>query len=302
MPKPDRITVPLYSRDPNQSSPGLYGHMFVEDISNGIVPYRWNSDDEEHQTAHVDGDEDAKSLVKIVCTSLAGYRERDVNETILRAVNAIVSQIAWSGRSTYEICGSAKDIALVGIIPYRLFRIPLGFVRLIPKRDQEYFEGKRYTFLRANRSWSISVPRELGGARGHRKLLRRLRVLSSPAPMFWTEELRAGNLASGFDFKVYSRWRDAQIALLTRKWGWNRRDSSINNTEFFYFYRSLRFRRSLAILRNHVVKELNQLLSREGVKATIRLEGFRTPAEIDELTRKACDGSIHYAEAFRLAR
>ncbi len=85
-------------------------------------------------------------------------------------------------------------------------------------------------------------------------------------------------------------------------WGWNRRDSSGNHdTEFFYFLRSLRFRQAEAVLRNHLVKEINKFFARCSINARVRPVGFPTEAEIGELIEKALTGSVHYAEAFRVA-
>jgi len=103
-----------------------------------------------------------------------------------------------------------------------------------------------------------------------------------------------------FPFGDYNRMRTAYISRLTRSWGWNRRDSSHTyNTEFFFFYRGLQFRRSQARLRNHIVEEINRLLTRLGVKARLQPEGYPSPTQIGELMDRARSGALEYVEAFR---
>ena len=126
--------------------------------------------------------------------------------------------------------------------------------------------------------------------------------MSASAPEFWNRDLSEGKFTPEFPFSDYNRMRTAYIARITDRWGWNRRDSSgTYDTEFFFFYRGLRFRQSQALLRDHIATEINKLLTRLGISARIQLEGYRSPSEIGELIERALSGSLHYAEAWRLS-
>jgi hypothetical protein len=295
-----RRTVASFHSYAATHEPGMYTHMFVQDIGAGLMGFRHVAEDNGGRV-HVEGDEAARATA--ICTSLSEHPRHGVAETVYSAIESIGTRLAWFGKAVYEICGHGGDISVASVIPFHLFRVPGGFVQFVPKEDRRWLDGQRFGFLPSDDAWTVRIPRRLGGAKAHQHLLDRLTAVSQPAPEFWARELKAGKMATEFSLSDYNRTRDAYIARLTRRWGWNRRDASeTRGTEFFYFFRSLRFRKAQAILRDHIVDELNRFLARREIRARVRLEGFRSAVEIDDLTRRALDGSLHYAEALREAR
>jgi hypothetical protein len=279
--------------------PGLYAHMFIEDINAGFIRLA----DEGGRRVRVEGDEDGRAGVGSICSSLSDYPRPDLPDAVESAIESITRRLAWQGAAIYEICGRGKEVSLVNVVPYRLLRVPGGFVQFVPRADRRWTAGKMWAFLPASSAWVVRLPSCVGGAGAHRRLLRELTKVSRPAPDFWTRGLETGKIATEFSVSEYNRNRDAYIAWLTRRWGWNRRDTSGNHdTQFFYFFRSLRFRQAQAALRDHIVEEINELLTRLRISARVQLEGFLSPADLEELIRQTLAGSLHYAEALRRAR
>jgi hypothetical protein len=275
--------------------------MFIQDIHAGLMGFRHVAQDDGRRV-EVQGDEAGKAALEAICSSLSDHSRYELGETVQSAIESIALRLAWFGKAVYEICGSGTDVSLESVPPHGLFRIGGGFIQLVPKKDRQWLDGHRYAFLPASCAWVVRLPRRLGGPRAHRRLLDQLTAVSQPAPEFWTRELEAGKFTTEFLVSDYNRTRGAYIARITRRWGWNRRDSSgTHDTEFFYFFRSLRFRQAQAILRDHIVSELNKFLLVRGVNATVGLEGFPTEAEVAELINRALEGSLHYAEALREA-
>ena len=94
--------------------------------------------------------------------------------------------------------------------------------------------------------------------------------------------------------------KEAQEARLTDSWGWNRRDPSLDHeTEFFSFYRTITFHWAQAVLRNHIVDELNLFLKRLQLDSMITIQGLPTPDIILEVRGKMADGEISFTEAFK---
>jgi hypothetical protein len=297
-----RKTISNFSSYAAAQEPGLYTHMFVEDISVGLMGFRHRTEDGRGRV-RVEGDDAGKASLNAICTSMSDYSRYDLAETVSSAIESVGTRLAWFGKVVYEVCGSATDIMLASVDPFHLFRVPGGFIQLVPKKDREWLAGRQYAFLPSTCAWVVRIPRRVTGAKSHQRLLAQLTAVSQPAPEFWTRELKDGKIATEFNVSEYNRRRDAYIARLTRRWGWNRRDSGENHhTEFYYFFRSLRFRRAQAILRDHIVDELNRLLVRQEINARIQLQGFLSAAQIDDLIKRALAGSMHYAEAWREAR
>jgi hypothetical protein len=283
------------------AEPGMYTHMFAEDIHNGIMGFRFGLDEGRH-IVRIEGDPAGKKALGTICGSLSDYERYDIAENVQSAVESIATRLAWYGKAIYEICNEEGIVALASVPPYRLHRIPGGFVQFISKKEQRWAGTRRYAFLPEGSAWVVRLPRPLGTPKAHQGLLAELTAVSKTAPEFWIQELNAGKTKTQFPFSDYNRNRDAYIARITSRWGWNRRDSSgTNHTEFFYFFRSLRFRQAQAFIRDHIIDDLNRLMVRLGINACIKLEGFRTATEIQNLIDGAVAGSLHYADALRQA-
>lgn len=72
----------------------------------------------------------------------------------------------------------------------------------------------------------------------------------------------------------------------------------IPRRSFFHFYRGLRFRHAQAVLRQHIVSEINQMFVRPNIQAEVRLEGYPTPHDIERLTTLTTSGEVNHTEAY----
>jgi hypothetical protein len=84
------------------------------------------------------------------------------------------------------------------------------------------------------------------------------------------------------DVSGYGRLQAAYQASAVRNWGWSGRDSSLEHwTEYYLFDRTLRFQHALALLRQHVVAEINDVMTRRLLlDVHISLEGLPTADEV----------------------
>jgi hypothetical protein len=297
----ERITFARFPSDAGAGRPALYSQMFIEDIHSGILGYDLREQGEKRRI-RVEGDGPAAAAATSLCASLArGYVHG--GNVVESAVEAVALHLAWFGEALYEICNAGnKQASLESLLPFHIFRLPGAFVQWVPAQDRVWAKGRRYTVLPDRLAWVVQLPKGMGAPRSHKRLLARLTAVSASAPEFWNRDMSEGIFTPEFPFGDYNRMRTAYIARLTRSWGWNRRDSSHTyNTEFFFFYRGLQFRRSQARLRNHIVEEINRLLTRLGVKARLQPEGYPSPTEIGELMDRVRLGELNYVEAFRLS-
>ena len=125
-----------------------------------------------------------------------------------------------------------------------------------------------------------------------------LRYSERMGPPFWRRDLEAGTITSAFDFSEYRRETDLCEAASTKRWGWARRDFSGQNwTEFALFYRLMTFRWAQAILREHVVSEVNGLFPRLSITSKLEVSGLPSSSEIVRLRNEMAEGRISYAKA-----
>ena len=255
-------------------------HMFVEDLRLYIVPY---DDDARNQVVVRGESDDARELVAVL-VGARGYR--DVNDQVARYIRDLMWPLAHEGGAIHEIVAGTREGSEAPPI-FRLKRLPGGpvikigphYLQLIPR----HVRGQRQRWVRipADAIWKIQLPSALGRPSTQKRLIRRLRRLSSPAPEFAIADLqRAGQI--GYDVRTY--WRESEMATAqaTRSWGWPSRWAWREfSTEYYQFYREVWFRRSITILLHHVVSEMNALLKRLAIGATIEIENPVTAGDIE---------------------
>jgi hypothetical protein len=278
-----------------------YAYMFVQDFSAGIVPYGARAGENKPHVATLSGNTKQTDRAIDLLLSLGGRHYSDLDEIVLHAIQEIAQNVSWFGRMSYEVVhpSRAESISLMrSFTPQRLFNLHWRFLQVVPKKDRHLWK-KSFNWLLPSDVWIISVPRALGGYRGYRAILRKLRRYDGLGPHFYRVDLERGTMATNFDFLGYHREIEVFQSRITRKWGWNRRDfSSKNWTEFMQFYRTLTFRWAQAIFREHIVSEFNLLLGRLGINATLSVSGIPSSAEILHLREEMAAGNISYVKAY----
>jgi hypothetical protein len=285
---------------------GLQAHMFIQDLYGSIIPYS-----RKHSgVAEVKGVEDARNKALDLCNSLARYDNRDESYTIVEAIEGVAMHLAWGGRALFEIIRPTDGDATLALNSFssrRLLHLPGVYAQFIPRADRRYGmatgqhgASKTVNLIPARDVWRIEMPRALGGYFGYRRLLWALKRFPSVGPDFLTSDIEQGQFTPTFDPAAYSEAEVRYISRVTRRWGWNRRDfTSKYDTEFYTFYRTLKFKQAQAIIREHIVGKLNSLLSTLGIGAEIALKDLLTSADIAVIRADVASGKLHYGEALR---
>jgi len=154
----------------------------------------------------------------------------------------------------------------------------------------------------------LSFPRQLGGPSGYRRLLSQLQWLSgSVVPDFAREDMTRQKQTKGYDFSVYKRNQSAFLAGITKHLGWTARQLfNEESLEFYQIYRILKFEKSRAILREHILNQMNRSLHligrRMGFKARIRLDGIPHSEDYVEYMKQLLAGELSFHDAIKIRR
>jgi hypothetical protein len=278
--------------------------MFTQDIPLGVMPYRSSRNAE--LKIGIDGTATNVSDALSVLESLSrdsGYG--DTQETISDAIREVAQELAWHGMVPYEIWRSDDEhseikFALSPFTARRLVRMPKHYLQIVPRADRRHW-GRSIIVLPRDSIWLVSMPKEFGGHRGYRRTLRQLARFNWTAPDFWQSDLHSGRMHTqpSFDFSEYRRQIDIYRDRVTRTWGWSGRDTTLEKrTEFALLYRIMTFRWSQAVLREHIIDQLNALFERLNLVAKIHVVGLQTAADILKLRGAMSEGSVPYAKAF----
>lgn len=299
-----RRTIPNF---PSRPYPEINSttHMFVEDVKIGIIPYhsrRQNGERGETYNVELSGSDQDRERAKTILRALAQSDHRDLEDTVRLVVESLASQLAWAGRAVYEIVdgNQSSEKMLLLVSPYRLVSLCGWSAQLVPKNDWKHLK-KALVLLPPNALWSISMPSALGGAWGHKRLLCKLNRYGNVGPNFYMDSLEDQDGSHAFSAKEY--WRESEIywRRLTKRWGWGRRDYSDAYTmEFYRLYKRLTFKWAQATLREHVIAEVNGLLKRLDIEASITLTGLICPDAIMKCRDELTSGHISFEQAYNL--
>ncbi|MEH2564968.1 hypothetical protein [Bradyrhizobium sp. AZCC 2289] len=271
--------------------------MFMRDIPLSIMPIR--ARDAGTYNARIIGTNHEVERATALLQSLTRYARTNLKELVGDAITEIATNVAWYGRAPYEI-SNRDDVRLTSFTPRRLFVTPWLCVQAVPRTDRESWK-EAFILIPRRDLWVVEVPKALGGYHGYRKILRELARFRDTTPKFWMKDLERRQTDSHFNFVEYRREVEIYECRVTRRWGWNRRDfSSRNWTEFALFYRVMTFRWAQATLREHILLELNLLLSQLRIKAKIKVSGLPTPENILGLRSEMVFGNVSYSKAYEM--
>jgi hypothetical protein len=297
--------------------------MFTQDVYAFIIPYRRKAEALIEAVCEGNADDVAIALDSLRSLSRrSSIRHGDATEIVCEAVREVVQHMLWRGYAAFELGDLAFDDeethrrarrSDLTERPFRplqamnrgaLVRLPFGMVEILGSHRRQWDrERSLIQFYSSDRTWLVDVPRRLGGRWGLRLVLKQLRLFSGVFPKWSVTALVKEQNELRFDVPRYSQWRDAYQAAAVGRWGWPGRDTSLSHqTEFFLFYRTLTFHHALAILREHVVSEINRLLKRRlKLVAQITLRGFPSSQEILAIRDRMERGEVSLGDAYEQA-
>jgi len=245
---------------------------------------------------NITGDENNKEQAHKLLNSLASHNRLSVNELVCDAIDNIVKSMLHKGFAYFEITQDTSDYYQLGNFTSDRLANFLGLhFQFVPIADRNMW-NKKVVVKASNSIWKIKIPKVLGGDSGYRELLRSLANNTDMYPKCFDIESITTNPAQ-FDFKEYVNQTKIYQYRLLALWGGTLRHNSTDHiNEYYLIYRKVRFNRAQAILREHVVKELNTLLVRLKIKSKIEVFGLPTVEFIDNQLKKLETGEIELAE------
>lgn len=120
-------------------------------------------------------------------------------------------------------------------------------------------------------------------------------------PAFAKENINLIQSTPGYDVIAYARSTKLLVNKLTKRWGWNRRDLvSENATEFYGIFKYVSFEWAKALLREHIIQEINSLLRDLGINCFINVVGLPGSQDILKARQGLLDGSVSFDQVFDL--
>jgi len=306
----DQLSVRVYGEALPEKGYDYRGSvfMFVEDMHNSIMPYLHISREPEQTfTASI---EPTNSTVETMVTE--GLRSGGPRYRLVDALCDFVRKTAQTiflyGCTAYEIVcerddkGGIKGFGLVPVNPLSLKKFLGNYYQFIPSSVAEKFRLKAGIIrIPEEKIVYIEIPKELGGGRTLRKILKRLFWLSQElVPDFHLKAMR-DNKNVGFNLEKYTYERYIEQALLTKNFGWNQRKVPDENIlEYYSLFRRLKKNKALTIVREKIIESINQTLNGPllNLRTSIEVEGIQTTKEIEEQLEILRAGNINFVDVF----
>lgn len=273
-------------------------HMFTQDVQLAVTPIGGRTEKHKEFAVTCEGSDEEKEKAEQLIREIARYDRHGFTEVVCDAVDEIARHLSWEGCAVFELIrGDDGELHICGFTSKNLWRLPGYYLQVIPRGDWSLWK-KKLIIVPSRRIWYLEMPPALGCRRGYKAILRQLKRFERLGPKFWREDLERGAPSSEFDFQRYTLDSDIYLSRVTKRWGWNRRDwSQERGTEFFNFYKLIRSSWAHAVLREHIVTELNRLFVRLDIKCVLRVTGLPAPGDILQTQLDLAEGSISFAVA-----
>ncbi|HEX6292946.1 MAG TPA: hypothetical protein VFZ66_27430 [Herpetosiphonaceae bacterium] len=293
--------------------------MFIDDVRQSIMPIGGRAQPGRAFTIEVTPNESAfRTIISEAFVSHQHRNHYSFTQGLSEFITDIAHQLAYRGCVHYEVVpwgepegANPTDVQIlepllgsrrfqVVLIPGRIINIAGHTFQLIPRVEQAQ-QRKRFIHLTNSQVWSVSLPEELGTPRSHRAMLRAMARASTTLPTFAMTQLDKPPQATDFTFRDFHEQQELAMAHETALWGWPGRSMWREQTlEYFMVYRELRFAHSMAILREHILFMMNELLQRRQLPTRLAIKGLPTTKEVQAYIEQLHSGELSFKEALQL--
>jgi len=268
--------------------------MFSDDVRNSILPYSFSTL-ETKSSIHVIGNNSISdsAIISYLFSGRQDLITRPPSEPIIDFLRDVAFVLAYRGKTLMEV---VKDRIQISIgdentlcTAYRLVHIPgitfrwiNNYIQLVPRREWKKY-GMVFNAIPKSATWSIQLPKKLGGVIKHNMLLRKLVLSTEVVPRFF-DDFSEGIGKNQVDLTEFHNTRTELMANATARWGWDARLIFKDRVlEYYLLYRKLKFARTLSVLREYILSEINQMLSNLGLPYEIEILGLLKPQEFDNV-------------------
>jgi hypothetical protein len=288
---------------------GIYSYMFVEDVTNHIMPYSTHSSQSGKSYDVVLNDPSAEIEIKALFhfPYENDYYYQPLSDAIFDFIRKTAGFLLGSGgRAYFEIVNAtfaedkiSKPVLVLKPIFGKVIRFGGNYYQKIPK---EYQEGKKkYISIPHSKVWRLEMPRELGSRKGVATLSHNLINLGKAS--FIDSQILLNQIKLyDFDVRKFHATIDSLVLKASEQWGWDMR-MGLNNQyslEYFLYYRMLRFSHSMAVCRSDMLSKMNALLKRLNYNLILSFTGIPTPEDYLAAIEKMKQRQLSFKEANNL--
>lgn len=303
-----RIPRTHFSQSRVSETGSFYSAIFIRDMSTEVMPFR----DGATYPFTVSLSSKDKSLEKDLIAflqSICMYGSAQFLDDVFHDAVEGIAQCLISDGEVYLEITSVDNKSQKGIQHKQLMFLPWDtiihisrrYLQIVPIKGWEHGK-KKYRVIPSDRIWHIKLPDILGTPREHRNTLKRLKSIPASIPNFVLDSGDFGRSVQ-YDSQVYRHDQIVAVEQITQKWGSIlNHDLAEDATEYHDIVENLRAYYSKAVLREHIIAEMQILLIRMGIENHIRVDDLKSSADIAIAIRRLENGEIGFKEALEAVK
>lgn len=305
------LTAYLTLRPKKQPYESTMGHIYIRDFPTAVMPIRR----ENAPAFRIRLTPENPELEQILIHALADRERdrRDLTDAVSDFIEDLTRRLLVWGDSSYRIKQSQLWCAAepryksfeLDLLAGSTFNWGLCHVHCVNRRfsDQVYLRGidPSPTFLRNDEVFTFVLPKKIFTRRQHKRMVKALIEGSGLQPHFVLENM--SKYFGKFNYSDYHRASTVEMIRTLKNTG-----ASINfipdsfSSEYYRFDMFIRFYGAVAILRESIIEQLNDLLERMGMQYSLSIEGLPLPQQATESRQKLFEGTFDFRAACDLVQ
>ena len=271
-------------------------HILREELHLGVLPIGGRALGGRNFDIELTGSDDAKA--KDILQSIERVSRSSFCELVCDIVNNIAQNLTYFGSVRYEIVVQNTGFSLHYIPQKSFYSIGMWGVQLVPKRQREHVK-KRFIFKSKKHIWDLSFPEPICSKSRYGKVLRKLAKYTELMPRnIQQDEIFEADL--GFDGTSFNRQTKIYIYKALKDIGGAQRETNLTYVnEYYLINRMIRLNLSKALLREHIINQLNFLFSKLNIDSKIVVKGLPSSDAIRNVLRELGAGEIGLDEALK---
>lgn len=218
---------------------------------------------------------DDELMQKLLGSFKTRYGPHSVDDTIRELMEDIGQSLIWFGRAYYYLYEDTEreEVRLASFSSDGVIRLFGVHIQWVPKHRERHWDRDDEELPREIRildaakvmrfDMPISIKRMLSAQNRTLTVIDKHQFEVASFQPLATHE--TPNPINYFDFRVWSDTQEYAFYRATRSTGWNgRKYDSSKCSDFFYCHRLIRFRRNQLLLRDEILKQLSDELSKVG--------------------------------------
>ncbi|WP_063703601.1 hypothetical protein [Pseudoalteromonas gelatinilytica] len=271
-------------------------HILREELHLGVLPVGGRAIGGKNFDIELIGND--ASIVKEMLQSIERVSRSSFCELVCDIVNNIAQNLTYFGSVRYEIVKQNTGFSLHYIPQKSFYVIGMWGLQFVPKKQREHVQ-KRFIFRLKKHIWDLTFPDTICSKGSYIKVLGKLAKYTELMPRNIQHD-KIFDTDLGFDGTSFNKQTKKYTYKALKDIGGAQRETNLTYVnEYYLINRMIRMNLSKALLREHIINELNFLFIKLNIDSKLAVTGLPSSKDIRSILRELDAGEIGLDEALK---